>query len=115
MLTEREGKEERATSFSFIHPSKFLLSPLLGELNQEPAGKEKCDLHRCNLRITKIGGWFRSRVTIVLLLTSARFSPVVCNIYIYLYEPFPVICGIVSISNTADRIPVEGESTLGLY
>ena len=59
--------------------------------------------------------WVWSRVTIVLLLTAARFSPVVCNSYIYLYEPFPVICGIVSISNTADWIPVEEESTLGLY
>ena len=52
---------------------------------------------------------------IVFLLTAARFSLVVCNIYVYPYEPFPVICGIVSISNTADWIPVEEESTLGLY
>lgn len=51
----------------------------------------------------------------LLLLTAARFSPVVCNSYIYLYELFPVICGIVSISNTADWIAIEEESTLGLY
>ena len=51
----------------------------------------------------------------LLLLTAARFSPVVCNSYIYLYEHFPIICGIVSISNTADWIAIEEDSTLGLY
>lgn len=59
--------------------------------------------------------WVWSRVAMLLLLTAARFSPVVCNSYIYLYEHFPIICGIVSISNTADWIAIEEESTLGLY
>ena len=53
ILTERESKQERTTSFSFIHPSRLPLSPLLGELNQEPAGKEKCGVHIPNPGITK--------------------------------------------------------------
>lgn len=95
ILIERESKQERTTSFSFIHPSRLPVSPLLGELNQESAGKEKCGLHSPNPGITKqsTGRWVWSRTTIVLLLTAPRFSAyMVYNIYIYLYESLPVTC-----------------------